>query len=158
MKNKIINNILIILCIFIITACNTSKELKINTNGNIEENNVVDNQNEVINSVKILINDKEYIINLEDNETTKSLINLLPLELNMNELNGNEKYVYLDNNLPTNSSNPNHINTGDVMLYGNNCLVIFYKSFDTSYSYTKIGHIDNLPDLGNNDIKVKIER
>ena len=158
MKNKIINNILIILCIFIITACNTNKELKINTNGNIEENNVVDNQNEVINSVKIIINDKEYIINLEDNETTKALINLLPLELNMNELNGNEKYVNLANNLPTNSFNLNHINTGDVMLYGNNCLVIFYKSFDTPYSYTKIGHIDNLPDLGNGDIKVKIER
>ena len=158
MKNKIINNILIILCIFIITACNTNKELNITTNGNIDDNNIVDNQKEVINSVKILINDKEYIINLEDNETTKSLINLLPLELNMNELNGNEKYVYLDNNLPTNSSKPNHINTGDVMLYGNNCLVIFYKSFDTTYSYTKIGHIDNLPDLGSDSITVKFEK
>jgi len=158
MKNKIINNILIILCVFIITGCNTNKELNIDTNDNIEENNVVDNQNEVINSVKILINDKEYIINLEDNETAKAFVNLLPLELNMNELNGNEKYVDLDNNLPTNFYNPNHINIGDVMLYGNNCLVIFYKSFDTPFSYTKIGHIDKLPDLGNVDIKVKIEK
>ena len=40
------------------------------------------------------------------------------------------------------------------MLYGNNCLVIFYKTFETSYSYTKIGHIDNLEDLGNEDITV----
>ena len=82
---------------------------------------------------------------------------MLPLELNMKELNGNEKYVYLDNSLPTNSSNPKRINAGDVMLYGNNCLVIFYKSFDTSYSYTKIGHIDNLENLGNENIKVKIK-
>ena len=43
------------------------------------------------------------------------------------------------------------------MLFGNNCLVIFYESFDTSYSYTKIGHIDNLDDLGSNNIEIKIE-
>lgn len=116
-----------------------------------------DNIKEVKSSVKIVIDEKEFIIDLEDNETVKSFINMLPLELNMKELNGNEKYVYLDNSLPTNSSNPKRINAGDVMLYGNNCLVIFYKSFDTSYSYTKIGHIDNLENLGNENIKVKIK-
>jgi hypothetical protein len=40
------------------------------------------------------------------------------------------------------------------MLYGNNCLVIFYKSFDTSYQYTKIGHIENLDDIGSENITV----
>ena len=73
----------------------------------------------------------------------------------MEELNGNEKYIYLDETYPTNPYNPKHINKGDVMLYGDNCLVIFYKSFDTSYSYTKIGHIDNLEELGNESINVK---
>ena len=110
-----------------------------------------------VDSVKIIINNKEYTINLEKNETTTSFIKLLPLELTMNELNGNEKYVYLENALPTVSNNPKHINVGDVMLYGNNCLVIFYKSFDTSYSYTRIGHIDNLEELGKDNIKVKID-
>ena len=78
----------------------------------------------------------------------------IPKEFTMNELNGNEKYVYLDDDLPTNKINPKHINKGDVMLYQNNCLVIFYKSFDTSYSYTKIGYIENLNDLGSNSVKV----
>ena len=44
------------------------------------------------------------------------------------------------------------------MLYGNNCLVIFYKSFDTLYSYTKIGHIDYLENLENGSITVKLEK
>ena len=79
---------------------------------------------------------------------------LLPQEFSMNELNGNEKYIYLDTTLPTNPSNIKSINAGDVMLYGDNCLVIFYKSFETSYSYTKIGHIDNLEDLGQENITV----
>ena len=148
MNKKIIYTILIILFITIVIAyCIKIKIIKKN-----ESNN----SNEVISTVKILIDNKEYNITFEDNETTKSLISLLPLEFDMNELNGNEKYIYLDNILPTNSYNPKYINAGDIMLYGNNCLVIFYKSFNTSYSYTKIGHIDNLSDLGNSSIKVKI--
>ncbi|MBQ9023743.1 MAG: hypothetical protein IJ105_00810 [Bacilli bacterium] len=111
-----------------------------------------------MNKMKVIINEKEYSINLEDNNTVESFINMLPKEFNMNELNGNEKYIYLDKSLPTNSYNPKHINTGDVMLFKDNCLVIFYKSFDTSYSYTKIGHIDDLPDLGNDSILVRFEK
>ena len=125
----------------------------------INENiKITNNSSERVDSVKAIIDDQEFIINLENNETVKGLINMLPQELNMNELNGNEKYVYLDNKLPTSPYNPKRINAGDVMLYGNNCLVIFYKSFDTSYSYTKIGHIDNLPDLGSGTISVKINK
>ena len=144
MKNKIVYIITLVLSLFILVGCDTK---------------VVNNtSNEREKSVKISIDSKEYIINLEDNETVKSFIELLPLDFNMQELNGNEKYVYLDKSLPTSLSNPRRINAGDVMLYGNNCLVIFYKSFDTSYSYTKIGHIDDLENLGNGSISVKIKR
>jgi len=118
----------------------------------------INDNNEVVNSMKVIINNKEYQVNLENNETVNSLIKLLPMELNMKELNGNEKYYYLDSSLPTNSYSPKRINKGDIMLYGDNCLVIFYKTFDTSYSYTKIGHIDNLDDLGNSNILVKFDK
>ena len=127
-----------------------------NSDRKIEEN--INKLVEVSKSVKIFINDNEYIINLEDNDTVNDFINLLPIKLNMNELNGNEKYVYLDTTLNSNSVMVKHINKGDVMLYGNNCLVIFYKSFDTSYSYTRIGHIDNLPEFGDENISVMIEK
>ena len=133
---------------------NTKEESISNTSEETTNTKGEDNMSDV----KILINDKEYSINLENNETVKELIKLLPLDITMSELNGNEKYIYLDSTLSTNSSNPKHINSGDIMLYGNNCLVIFYKSFDTSYSYTRIGHIDNLPNLGGGDISVKIEK
>ena len=152
MKKKILYSFLIIISIFLITGCGT-----LNKGTNKESPNNINQSNEVISSVKISINDKEYLINLENNETARSFTNLLPLELTMDELNGNEKYIYLDKSLKTDPVKPNHINAGDVMLYGDNCLVIFYKSFDTSYSYTKIGHIDNLPDLGSESVNVKIQ-
>jgi hypothetical protein len=81
---------------------------------------------------------------------------MLPLELLMNDLNDNEKYAYLDEPLPTNTYSPKHIEAGDIMLFGDDCLVIFYESFDTSYSYSKIGHIDNLPELGDENIDITI--
>ena len=144
--------ILIIISLFVIIGCTKQED------DSILENDNKSNINEVISSMKIIIDENEYILNLENNETAISFVNMLPQEFNMSELNGNEKYVYLNNDLPTNSYNPKHINAGDVMLFGSNCLVIFYKSFDTVYSYTKIGHIDNLPDLGNNDILVRFQQ
>jgi len=150
---KIVFYLLIIA--LLLTGC--SKKIEViednNTSNNKEEKT---NNNEEINQMKAIIHNKEYIINLENNTTVDALIKLLPLELNMNELNGNEKYVYLDDELPTNTYSPKKINTGDVMLFGNNCLVVFYKSFNTSYTYTKIGHINNLPDLGKDNILIKI--
>ena len=158
---KIVYSLLIVICLFIAVGCNSKKDETNNQNNSTsqqESNSKSNNSNEVIKSVKAIINGKEYVINLEDNETANSFANLLPQELNMSELNGNEKYIYLDTTLPTNSSNPKRINVGDVMLYGDNCLVIFYKSFDTSYSYTRIGHIDDLPNLGNANMTIKLKK
>ena len=61
----------------------------------------------------------------------------------MQELNGNEKFAQLPNDLPTHPSKPGMIQTGDLMLYGSTTLVLFYQTFPTSYSYTKLGRIDN---------------
>ena len=137
--------------IFLVVICVMSLFIGCTNNYKKESDVKVDN-------IKVIINNKEYKLNLESNKTVGEFINLLPQEFNMKELNGNEKYVYMDNKLTTNSYSPKHIEKGDVMLYGDNCLVIFYKSFDTKYEYTKIGHIDNLDNLGNDNIVVKFEK
>lgn len=138
-----------ILLIILLTSCT-----KNSTFNNIDNKNEINEEN--IAMIKITINDNEYDINLEDNNTVKELLDILPLTITMNELNGNEFYAYLDESFSVNSHNPKTINKGDVMLYDNNCLVIFYKTFNTSYSYTKIGHIDSLPDLDVSSISVSI--
>ena len=115
------------------------------------------NESDDIMSIKAIIDDTVVDIKLEDSNLANEFINLLPMELTMNELNGNEKYAYLDTTFTVKPTNLKHINKGDVMIYGNNCLVIFYKSFDTSYTYTKLGHIDNLPNLDKDEINIKFE-
>lgn len=92
--------------------------------------------------ITVTIGDTVYAATLENNETVQALIEQLPLTLNMRELNGNEKYFYLDGSLPTDSHQPGQIHAGDLMLYGDNCLVLFYESFSSGYSYTALGSLD----------------
>ena len=102
---------------------------------------------EEMKPLKITINGQKFTAELYDNETAQKFMQLLQLSLTMKELNSNEKYCYLDTALPTNAQKPVKINAGDIMLFGNDCLVVFYKSFNTSYSYTRIGRIENTEHL-----------
>lgn len=76
----------------------------------------------------------------------------------MTELNGNEKYYYYST-LPTSATRPGTIHAGDVMLFQSNTLVIFYKTFESDYSYTRIGSVtdpEGLAEaLGSGDVRVE---
>lgn len=89
----------------------------------------------------ISVGGRDFTAVLEDNATARALAERLPLTLIMNELNGNEKYHDLPESLPTDPERPGAIQTGDLMLYGSDCLVLFYESFSSSYSYTRLGRI-----------------
>jgi hypothetical protein len=86
---------------------------------------------------------------LYDNATASAFKSLLPLTIEMAELNGNEKFADLSRRLPANASNPGTIQAGDLMLYGSGTLVLFYQTFSTSYSYTRVGRIDDVTGLAN---------
>lgn len=78
---------------------------------------------------------------LENNETTRALTQGFPMTLAMDELNGNEKFQYLAEALPVNPGSPGQLHAGDLMLFGDDCLVLFYEGFQTSYSYTRLGSV-----------------
>jgi len=105
------------------------------------------NNNTLINHMKIKIGSKTFTAKLYDNATVTAFKDLLPLTLNMDELNGNEKYFHLSTDRPINALNPDTIHTGDLMIWGSNSLVLFYKTFSTSYSYTKLGRIEDTSGL-----------
>lgn len=112
-------------------------------------------------NIIITIKNKKYEAILYDNSTTKELIKKFPITITMSDLNGNEKYYNFSKSFSTSSENVASINKGDIMLFGDNCLVIFYKSFSTHYKYTKLGYIKNTEDLenyfGKGDISITFE-
>lgn len=116
---------------------------------------------EVSDKMNIMIGTTVFTATLEHNATADAFRAMLPMTVNMGEHNGNEKYYYLPGTLPVSSTNPGRVSNGDIMLYGSNCLVLFYETFSTSYSYTRIGRVDNpgglQAALGSGNITVKFE-
>lgn len=128
-------------------------------------------QNQVNNSgiqtsdtmkLKISVGNNVFIAILNNNATAVAFKAKLPMTINMSELNGNEKFFDFPNSLPAAASNPGTIQVGDLMLYGSNTLVLFYKTFPTSYNYTRIGRIDNpsglAAALGSGSVSVTFEK
>lgn len=84
---------------------------------------------------------------LYDNDSTRALRKKLPMTIQMDEMNGNEKYYFMDESIPTASKSVGHINAGDFMLFGSDCLVLFFKDFQTSYTYTRLGYVENVSEF-----------
>ncbi|WP_265411095.1 cyclophilin-like fold protein [Actinobacillus pleuropneumoniae] len=71
------------------------------------------------------------------------------------------KFAELPQNLTAYDQAVGSIQTGDILLWQGNTLVIFYERFDTPYRYTNIGKIHNVSGLkealGKGSIKVSFE-
>ena len=93
------------------------------------------------------ISQHRFAMTLADSEAARAFAAMLPLTLDMEELNGNEKHTELPKALPTDASRPGTIHNGDVLLWGARTLVVFYKTFDSSYAYTRVGRVDDPADL-----------
>ena len=139
------------------TACDSESPVP----ASVMEDNSDSTNDQMNTAISVKIGSKTFSGTLADNASAKAFKAMLPLTINMSELNGNEKLFRFSQRLPSSDSNPGTIQTGDLMLWSSNTLVVFYKSFSTPYSYTRIGKIDN-PDglaeaLGSGGITVTIE-
>lgn len=100
-------------------------------------------ETDTVTSILMTVGDETFAITLADTDAAREFASMLPMTLSMSELNGNEKYAYLDTSLPTSASRVGTISAGDLMLFGDECVVVFYESFSTSYSYTRLGTVDD---------------
>ena len=104
------------------------------------------------------IGERRFAIILVENAAARAFAAQLPLTLDMDDLNGNEKHARLPKALPASASRPGAIRHGDLMLYGSSTLVVFYLGFDSSYAYTRLGRVDDPADLaqalGRSDVRV----
>ncbi|UVM01791.1 hypothetical protein LOY41_10980 [Pseudomonas atacamensis] len=104
------------------------------------------------------VGEQRFAIALDDNPSTRQLLTRLPLSLDMADLHGNEKYATVQPPLPTQPYRPGTIHSGDFLLYGDDTLVVFYKTFDSSYRYSRLGRIERPQDLaevlGRGDVRV----
>lgn len=95
---------------------------------------------------------------LENNEAVSELVAMMqesPVVIEMSDYSGFEKVGSLGRSLTANNSQTT-THAGDIVLYNGNQIVIFYGS--NSWSYTRLGHIDDLTGwedaLGGGDVTV----
>jgi hypothetical protein len=108
------------------------------------------------------VGDHRFAVSLADNAAGRAFAERLPLSLQMEELNGNEKHARLPAPLPADASRPGTIRAGDLMLYGSDTFVVFYVTFQSQYAYTRIGRVDDPTGLaralGARDVRVAFSR
>ena len=83
----------------------------------------------------------EFIFELKDTKAANELKKKLPFTVKMTNLNNNEIYYKFSNDFTKNEKSVGTINIGDIHLYKSDTLVLFYKTFSTSYKYTEIGKL-----------------
>ncbi|MBB6003468.1 cyclophilin-like fold protein [Arcicella rosea] len=162
---KIISFFLVSLIYIQLFACNKNGEVNPTNTSNTDNTHPLNpsNQDSTTNSMKmkVTIGTNVFTATFNNNATATAFKAQLPMTINMTDLNANEKFFDLPNALPTNASNPETIQNGDLRMYGSNTLVLFYKTFSTSYRYTPLGRIDNpaglAAALGKGNVMVKFE-
>ena len=92
-------------------------------------------------SYYIKIGDKTFPFELKDTSPANELKEKLPFTVRMTKLNNNEIYYQFSDKFTTDTKTVGTINAGDIYLYRDDYLVLFYQTFTTSYSYSEIGHL-----------------
>ena len=111
-------------------------------------------------TLKLEIGEYTFRAKLYANASTLALQKRLPLTLNMHDLHSNEKYFHFLHALPSSPAPIDVLHTGDLMLWQDTSFVLFYKTFSTSYMYTKLGYLEETTKLqealGKSDVLVTL--
>ena len=111
---------------------------------NVSENEETGGQTEM--KMNVQIGDYTFTATLENNAAVGELADMMkegPVTIDMDDYSGFEKVGPLGQGLTTdNSQTTTH--AGDIVLYNGNNIVMFYGS--NSWSYTRIGRVDDLTD------------
>ena len=91
-------------------------------------------------NMKLYIDEIELEVSWEDNDSVKELKEILPLTINMHEYGGFEQTGSIGQSITRNDKQIDVL-PGDIVLYNGNQISVFYSS--SSWSYTKLGHIEN---------------
>ena len=134
------------------------QETEMNEAGRMETDIQNDGEENAVMNMKVQVGDTIFSATLEENAAVSALVDMMresPVVLQMSDYSGFEKVGPLGTSLPAdNSQTTTH--AGDIVLYNGNQIVIFYGS--NSWSYTRLGHIDDLTGweeaLGNGDVTV----
>jgi hypothetical protein len=103
--------------------------------------------NKTKNQMIVNVGQETFTATLADNATATAFKVMLPLKLKMKDVNANEKVSSIPAKLPTHDANPKRLEAGDLMIWTSRSVVLFYKSFPTTYSYTRLGRIDDAAGL-----------
>lgn len=116
----------------------------VNSIGLIPALNEETENSEMINKMKVQIGEYTFTATLEENEAVNELIKMMkegPIVLELDDYSGFEKVGSLGKSL-TRRDKQTTTESGDIVLYSGNNIVIFYGS--NSWSYTRLGKIDDL--------------
>lgn len=110
----------------------------------------------------LTVGGSRFAVSLADTEAAHQLASMLPFTMRMADLNSNEKHGELSKSISTKAVRPGVIHEGDLLLYGSSTLVLFYKTFDSAYSYTSIGRVNDptglAQALGSGDVKLTFSK
>lgn len=134
------------------------QETEMNEAGRMETDIQNDGEENAVMNMKVQVGDMIFSATLEENAAVSALVEMMresPVVLQMSDYSGFEKVGPLGTSLPA-DNNQTTTHAGDIVLYNGNQIVIFYGS--NSWSYTRLGHIDDLTGweeaLGNGDVTV----
>ena len=114
--------------------------------GNQESENKEEEKEQTEMKMNVQIGEYTFTATLEENAAVEELIEMMkegPVTIQMDDYSGFEKVGSLGRSLTTSNSQTT-TSAGDIVLYNGNNIVMFYGS--NSWSYTRIGRIDDLSD------------